>query len=104
MSTGVVSVRLSSELKHRLEELGERTGRPVGFYIREAVEAQMAQMEWAYGIAATAEAARRGTEKTFTLDETLRDLGITGEDIERAAETYPEDGTSTALADRPDAS
>lgn len=76
MSTAVLSVRLPEELKRRLDELGGRTGRSATFYVREAVESYIDDLEYAYTLKAEAEAARRGELKTRRLDEIAAELGL----------------------------
>lgn len=76
MSTAVLSVRLPEELKRRLDDLGSRTGRPATFYVREAVESYIDDLEYAYTLKAEAEAARRGEIKTRRLDEIAASLGL----------------------------
>ena len=76
MSTAVLSVRLPDDLKRRLDELGNRTGRPATFYVREAIESYIDELEYAYTLRAEAEAARRGEIKTRRLDEVAASLGL----------------------------
>jgi len=76
MSTTVLSVRLPDDLKRRLDELGSRTGRPATFYVREAIESYIDDLEYAYALRAEAEAARRGEIKTRRLDEIAASLGL----------------------------
>jgi len=74
MSTAVLSVRLPEELKRRLDDLGSRTGRPATFYVREAIESYIDDLEYAYALRAEAEAVRRGEIKTRRLDEIAASL------------------------------
>ena len=76
MSTTVLSVRLPDDLKRRLDELGSRTGRPTTFYVREAIESYIDDLEYAYALRAEAEAVRRGEIKTRRLDEIAASLGL----------------------------
>ena len=76
MSTTVLSVRLPDDLKRRLDELGSRTGRPATFYVREAIESYIDDLEYAYALRAEAEAVRRGEIKTRRLDEIVASLGL----------------------------
>ena len=73
---GVLSVRLPDDLKRRLDDLGSRTGRPATFYVREAVESSIDDLEYAYALKADAEAVRRGEIKTRRLDEIAAALGL----------------------------
>lgn len=80
--SGVVSIRLSGEIKQRLDTLSQSTGRPASYYVREAINAHLAEMEWAYSVAARAERVRQGEEETFSQADIDRDLGITGEPVD----------------------
>lgn len=73
---GLLSVRLSDDLKRRLDDPGSRTGRPATFYVREAVESSIDDLEYAYALKADAEAVRRGEIKTRRLDEIAAALGL----------------------------
>ncbi len=66
MSTAVVSVRLDSEVKDRLDALSAATGRPAAFYVREALVEHLDELEYAYAIAGEAEAIRRGEIETVS--------------------------------------
>lgn len=44
----VLAVRLPEELQSRLETLSQRTGRPKSFYIRQALEEHLDELEEAY--------------------------------------------------------
>ena len=57
-------------------EPGGRTGRPATFYVREAIESYIDDLEYAYALRAEAEAARRGEIKTRRLDEIAASLGL----------------------------
>ena len=81
MSTDVVSVRVPSELKSRLDALSASTGRPQGFYVREALADRIDAMEWAYGVARLAEDARSGREPVRPLDELAVELGFDPEEL-----------------------
>ncbi len=76
MSTAVLSVRLPEDLKRRLDDLGSQTGRSATFYVREAVESYIDDLEYAYALKAEAEAVRRGEIKTRRLDEIAAALGL----------------------------
>ena len=57
-------------------EPGGRTGRPATFYVREAIESYIDDLEYAYALRAEAEAVRRGEIKTRRLDEIAVSLGL----------------------------
>lgn len=79
--TGVVSVRLSSELKDRLDKLSAKTGRPAAYYVREALTDQIDELEYAYGLQAMAEEARRGELHTTSFEDVLTELGIAEDEL-----------------------
>ena len=76
MSTDVLSVRIPTDLKRRLDALSASTGRPQAFYVREAVTEHIDALEWAYGVAAEAESVRNGQIRTRPLDELATELGF----------------------------
>ena len=76
MSTEVLSVRLSEDIKARLDALAASTGRPAAFYVREAVAAHLAEIEYAYTLRSEAEAIRRGEIRTRPLAELAAELGL----------------------------
>ncbi|MGP5931561.1 type II toxin-antitoxin system RelB family antitoxin, partial [Corynebacterium glyciniphilum] len=44
-----MSIRFTADEESRLEALATRTGRSKSFYVREAVQAHLAELEDAYG-------------------------------------------------------
>lgn len=77
MSTsGVLSIRLPEEIKARLEALSKTTGRPAAYYVRQALTERIDDLEWAYGVAAHAEAIRAGTRESRPLDDLASELGF----------------------------
>ncbi len=76
MSTSVVSVRLPADLKRRLDALGSSTGRPATFYVREALEEHLGELEYAYQLRGEVEAIRRGELATIDNDALKPELGI----------------------------
>ncbi|RLP06668.1 type II toxin-antitoxin system RelB family antitoxin [Propionibacterium australiense] len=85
MSTSVLSIRLPDEVKNRLDALSASTGRPAAFYVREAVLEHLDELEWAYSLAARAEAIRNGTEETRSFDEVARGLGFDPDELRAEA-------------------
>ncbi|MDO5094400.1 MAG: ribbon-helix-helix domain-containing protein [Propionibacteriaceae bacterium] len=65
MSTSVVSVRLDADVKRRLDALSAATGRPAAYYVREALEQRLDELEYAYQLRAEAEAIRKGELETI---------------------------------------
>ena len=63
------SVRLHEELEQRLNILAAETGRSKAFYIREAVEEYIDDLEDIYLAEKRLESIRAGKSRTYTLEE-----------------------------------
>lgn len=70
------AVRLEDDTYSRLQALAAQTGRTATYYIREAIETHLEDLEDIYLAEKTLEAVRRGEQKTYTLDEVERDLDL----------------------------
>ncbi len=70
------SVRLPEEAEKRLNALAAATGRTKSFYIKEAILGQLSEMEDAYLAENTLERIRQGKEKTYTMKEVEKELGL----------------------------
>jgi len=70
------SVRLPEELEARLDALARRTGRTKAFYVRQALEQQLEDLEDYYDAVQASRRVREGKEKIYTLDEVVKDLGL----------------------------
>ncbi|MFV3130392.1 DUF6290 family protein [Niveispirillum sp. KHB5.9] len=70
-----VSIRLDADIESRLDALAKATGRSKAFYIREAIEKHMEDMEDAYLAQAELEAVRAGRSTTTSLEELMRRYG-----------------------------
>jgi RHH-type rel operon transcriptional repressor/antitoxin RelB len=70
------AVRLPDELHDRLTALAARAGRTATFYIRQAVEAHIEELEDIYLSEQLLARRQAGDDKTLTLDELSRDLGL----------------------------
>ncbi|MDZ7662780.1 DUF6290 family protein [Thiohalophilus sp.] len=68
------AVRLPDELNERLVALAKRTGRPVSYYIREAIEEHLEDLEDIYQAEQVLERLRRGEEQIVDGEEFWRDL------------------------------
>ena len=68
--TIMVAVRLPREMEDRLAKLAEKTGRSKSFYIRQALEEHLEEMEDIY----LAEERFRTLAKTVPLDELMNEL------------------------------
>jgi RHH-type rel operon transcriptional repressor/antitoxin RelB len=72
------AVRLSDETYERLQNLAARTGRTATFYIREAVEEKLQDLEDLYLAEEVVRQRQRegGQAKTYSLEEIGRELGL----------------------------
>ncbi len=68
----MVAVRLNKETENRLAFLAKKTGRTKSFYIRQALEEYLEEMEDAY----LAEERYRTLGKTVSLDELLNESEV----------------------------
>lgn len=70
------AIRLPDETYERLKALSERTGRTSAYYIREAIEKHIEDME---DLHLAEEATRQriaNKERAYTLEEVMRDLDL----------------------------
>lgn len=70
-----ISVNLGPEIEKRLSHLAEATGRTKTFYLRQLVEEHLEDLEDVYLAEQALEGVRNG-EKTYTLEEVSRELGL----------------------------
>jgi RHH-type rel operon transcriptional repressor/antitoxin RelB len=68
------AVRLPDELNARLSALSKRTGRTVSFYLREAIEAHIDDLEDIYYAEQTLERIRRGEEEVLSAEDFWRGM------------------------------
>jgi RHH-type rel operon transcriptional repressor/antitoxin RelB len=78
------SVRIPADVDERLDRLAESTGRSKSFYLRELVTQGLDDLEYAYGIAARAEAIRTGIRPTRPLADVMTEMGITQTELDVA--------------------
>lgn len=71
-----MSVRLDAETSSRLAALAERTGRSQSFYLRQAIEQHLDELEHVYGLIADVEDVRAGRLGTVSLDELMADCDL----------------------------
>ena len=64
------------ELDDRLTRLAQRTGRTKAFYIRQALERQIEDLENIFLADQVMGRVQSGEEKTLEIDEVERDLGL----------------------------
>jgi RHH-type rel operon transcriptional repressor/antitoxin RelB len=69
-----ISVRLDPKLEARLERLAKRTGRTKTFYVREAIAAQIEDLEDTYLAERVADRVARGLEDTVALEVLQREF------------------------------
>ena len=70
------AVRIPDETYERLRVLATQTGRSAAYYIREAIERHLEDLEDIYLAEQTLERLRRGEEQTYSLDEVEQTLGL----------------------------
>ncbi|MCL2464788.1 MAG: ribbon-helix-helix protein, CopG family [Micrococcales bacterium] len=76
------SLRLPIDVDERLGRLAETTGRSKSYYLRELVTTGLDDLEWAYDVAARAEAVRSGIRPTRPLTDLLAATRISREDLD----------------------
>lgn len=74
--TKQTAVRLPDETYNRLKSLADRTGRTATFYIREAIEEHLEDLEDLYAAEQASIAHRRSGERTLSLNELDAELGL----------------------------
>jgi RHH-type rel operon transcriptional repressor/antitoxin RelB len=72
----MLSVRIPDELAQRFEVLSKETNRPKSYYIREALERAIEDLEDIYLAEARLEDLRAGRSRTYTLEEVETRLGL----------------------------
>lgn len=71
-----LTVRLPDELQQRLDHLAIQTGRAKSFYVKEALEAYLEDLEDLLLANAVLERVRSGKEKTYTLEDVTNELNL----------------------------
>lgn len=71
-----LSIRLDPDLDARLAQLAKKTGRTKSFYVRQAIEEQIQDLEDLYLARRVAERVDAGKERTVPLSELERELGV----------------------------
>ena len=72
------SVRLPEDIEKRLAALAAETGRSKAFFIREAIEEHLEDLEDSYIALKRLEDVRAGKSETVSLEEVGRRLGLGG--------------------------
>ena len=70
------AVRLPDETYERLQALAARTGRTATFYIRQAIEEHLEDLEDIYLAESVLEQIERGEMKTRPFKEVMSELGV----------------------------
>ncbi|WP_187972133.1 ribbon-helix-helix protein, CopG family [Aquibium microcysteis] len=70
------SIRLEPEIEARLDALAARTGRTKAYYLRQLITEGLDDLEDYYTAVEVSERIRRGEERTYPLEEVIRDLGL----------------------------
>ncbi len=72
----MLALRLPEDIERRLEALAKRTGRSKSFYAREAILEHLDDLEAAHLSDEILQRVQSGDEKTYTLDELEKELGL----------------------------
>lgn len=79
----MLGVRLPEPLEQRLEQLAEKTHRPKSFYVKEALQVYLdAYATELETIAKYEEEVRKGTLKTYSIEEILARLKLNKDDLD----------------------
>ncbi|WEX07565.1 DUF6290 family protein [Chelativorans sp. AA-79] len=70
------ALRLPDETYERLRVLSERTGRTAAYYMRQAIEQHLEDLEDIYLAEQVLERLKRGESRTYTLAEVERELDL----------------------------
>jgi RHH-type rel operon transcriptional repressor/antitoxin RelB len=71
-----MAVRLPDEIYDRLKSLADKTGRSATYYLREALQEYMDDLEDIYLAEKRLEDIRAGKSRTYTLEEVEQELGL----------------------------
>jgi RHH-type rel operon transcriptional repressor/antitoxin RelB len=72
----MLALRLPEDIERRLESLAKKSGRSKSFYAREAILEHLDDLEAAYLSDVVLERVKTGVEKTYTLEELEKELGL----------------------------
>ncbi len=72
----MIAVRLPKDLEDRLDRLAKQTGRTKTYYVREAIEDHLAELEEVYLAEHVLERVRAGKEDTVQLDDLIARYGM----------------------------
>ncbi|WP_236869909.1 type II toxin-antitoxin system RelB family antitoxin [Candidatus Bandiella numerosa] len=71
-----VSIKLDKNIEDRLHYLSKETGRTISFYVREAIQSKLEDLEDIYLAEKALEDIRAGRSETYTLEEVKQSLGL----------------------------
>ncbi|MCL1939270.1 MAG: DUF6290 family protein [Desulfovibrionaceae bacterium] len=74
----MLTIRLSADMEQRLTALANITQRPKSFYVREALERSLDDIEDAYLAEAAYERFKASGEKAIPLEDVMREHGLEG--------------------------
>lgn len=74
--TKQTAIRLPDETYGRLQALAARTGRTATYYIREAIQEHLDDLEDIYSAEQVLEGVRKGEVAVYSLEEVERRLGL----------------------------
>lgn len=72
----MIAVRVPEELETRLDRLAQLTGRTKTYYVREAIEEHLEDLEDAYLAEKVLEKVRSGREKLIPLEDVVTQYGL----------------------------
>ena len=75
-----LSIRLDDELAARLERLARLTGRSKSFYVKQAIENHIEDLEDLYFAQQVAKRVAEGRERLIRLEQVERELGLADRD------------------------
>ncbi len=71
-----IAIKLEPDIEKKLEDLSAKAGMTKADYLHDAIAKAIEDIEDIYAADAAYESWRSGKERTFTLDEIRRDLGL----------------------------
>ena len=72
----MLAVRLDKSTEERLANLAQKTGRSKSYYVREALNSYLEDLEDIYLAEKAMEDLRAGRSRTYTLEEVEQDLDL----------------------------
>jgi RHH-type rel operon transcriptional repressor/antitoxin RelB len=75
-----LSIRLDDDLAARLERLARLTGRSKSFYVKQAIENHLENLEDLYAAQQVAKRVAEGRERLIPLEQVERELGLADPD------------------------